>query len=252
MNLKTEEKYENEKIKNLIEMYPDSKEVEWYLNEFDYHEYFDKFSVKGWGDLEKRYNWELNAGRIKQQASRSTLIRMCKKDFKYIENTTFYPLVLLLYDCFVNENIKSSLIENRKKCEIESRKKSEIKGTQEETELNEWIKTYDIKEFCRENGISVMELAKKLNMPQPTLSCIVNNKRARIDNILKIKKFVENMKENEEEQNIMKSDNDTITKVTVNTSEVKIANKEDVLRNLLKNRLTEEERELIRIFGGEI
>jgi len=143
----------------------------------------------------------------------------------------------------------------------------ERKKNMNEFDYKEWFKDFDIKKFMETYNLTNEELAKKLNKGYSTI-CMFTSKTLITKPIAKdfydyvngISTTIEETKqENEPSEDYeveMKKDNieeiKEMIKEDVEKEEINELTQNDLLRNLLINRLTEEEKTLIRIFGGQI
>jgi len=271
---KGENSFENKK-QFLLDKYPDSKEVQWYINEYDKDTYFKKYNVKNKYDLMKKYKFKCNKGRLRglKEVGESTIDRLINKQYNELGKDTAYTLICQLYDCFELGHIKEN-----QKIQIQKEPKEYLK---EEQELRDWYKDFDLEKFVSEKSILYKDIAEAINIPcgsvypmkkkiyTPNIEVlkklkeyvdsfetkIIPDERTAIvseESVMKPRTFdipvnVEHLKELEDNLN---------TFVALNNEESKIEplynNNEEILRNLLKDRLTEEEKTLIRIFGGRI
>lgn len=150
--------------------------------------------------------------------------------------------------------------------------------TTENIDYFNWYKNFDLKEYMLQNKltnstlgsriglgiVSTSQLANKRFYTRKTLEKLYNYIKENQPSVEKVEEepieetiipnYDENVVEitNEEEfdENNVVSNNSTSEKVDNHTPQ--IVSNNDILRKLLANRLTEEERELIRIFGGVI
>lgn len=319
----------------LLKNYPNSKEVLWYIYEYNKKEYFAKHGIQNKADLMRRYTFTCNTGRLKglKDVGISTIDRLVNKQYDELGINTAYPLICQLYDCLELGNIKAHgdykpkydnkiQIENKEeeqklkdwfynfnfkdfcdKHEITTTQfaldiktsgstvKAIKKGTYKpsmtlinrlydyvnnynnsnvETDLAKWFKQFDFEKFVNEKSILYKDIAEAINVPYGSIYPMKKKTYIPNEEILKkLKNYVDSFDNKYETQtvtmeqakvfnetisdeDIMKLNNDFITLPNKESDIEIINNNEDLLRNLLKDRLTEEEKTLIRIFGGRI
>lgn len=305
----------------LLENYPNSKEVQWYVNEYDKATYFTKYNIKNRTDLMNRYKFNCNTGKLKglNEVGISTIERLTEKKYDQLGIKTAYPLICQLYDCLALGNIKERQFENKDKLKewfmnfdmdnfikensmsymelaekigvnyksIYSAKTKKyipsnqiiqkIKNIVDSKDLNEmqvWFNNFDFREFCNKNEIPTSQMAFDLKVSNSTIKAIKNKKyKPSMTLINRLYDYVNNYDNSNVEietvttgqtkafnetinnEDIMKVDYGFITtapfKENLETMQP-IQTQEDLLRNLLKDRLTEEEKVLIQIFGGKL
>lgn len=240
----------------LLKNYPNSKEVLWYINEYDRDTYFAKNNVQNKADLMRRYTFTCNTGRLKglKEVGISTIDRLVNKQYDELGTYTAYPLICQLYDCLELGNIK---VYGDYKPKYNN--KIQIENKEEEQKLKDWFYSFDFKDFCNKHEITTTQFALDIKTSGSTVKAIKNKKYKPSMKLAKrLKDYVESFENKFETQTVTMeqakvfdeaiSDED-ITKLD---NDIKTINNEEVLRNLLKDRLTIEEIELIRIFGGRI
>ena len=268
IKMKRGENTSENKKQFLLDKYPDSKEVQWYINEYDKDTYFKKYNVKNKFDLMKKYKFKCNKGRLRglKEVGESTIDRLISKQYNELGKDTAYTLICQLYDCFELGHIKEN-----QEIQIQNQPKEYLK----EEELRDWYNKFDLEKFVNEKSILYKDIAEAINIPRGSVYPM--KKKTYIPNIEILKKLKEYVDSFEtkiipdertaiiSEESVMKPTNingmeliDTPlgTGIYINNEESKIEplynNNEEILRNLLKDRLTEEEKTLIRIFGGRI
>lgn len=279
--MRGENSYETKK-QWLLEKYPESKEVQWYINEYDRDTYFAKNNIKNKADLMRRYTFTCNKGRLKglKDVGISTIERLVNKKYDELGVNTVYPLICQLYDCLELGNIKANGNYKPKynKKNINSQKGKRgfqpIKYTEEEQELRNWFKQFDLEKFVNEQQIRYVDVANNIGVPYGSIYPMKMKTYFPNDGILKkLKDYVDGFENKFETQTVTMEqakvfdipvDEDYLkriednynTFVTINHEEPKIEplynNNEEMLRNLLKDRLTEEEKTLILLFHGNL
>ena len=250
-----ENSFENKKIW-LLEKYPESKEVNWYVNEYDRDTYFEKYGIKNKFDLMRKCNFRCDAGRLRYggEVGESTIDRLTKKEYKQLGKDTAYSLICQLYNFFVL---------GKNKEEIKTYEKNEDKNIGNSyQDLKEWYDNFDFKSYFNNLNKSSAAIAREVKVSPTTIKAIKTRKyRPSNSMILKMKKYVEkNSKKNkyievpkkDEEKIVATSEEINIPMIPSQEEEFMKVNENFIMRNLLKDRLTEEERTLIRIFGGQI
>lgn len=265
-----ENNYDNKKMW-LLQEYNDSIEVQWYINEFDRDTYFQKYNVKNKFDLMKRYKFNCNKGRLKglKEVGESTIDRLICKQYDELGKQTAYALICQLYDCFelghINAPIQKDKKNNIKKENGSLQKK---KYTEENQKLRDWYNEFDFEKFVTENSILYKDIAEAINVPYGSLYPMKRKTYVPNEDVLKkLKDYVDSF-ENKFETKIIPDEHNAIVSeesimnsselenhITLNLDNVKIIGtltQEDILRNLLKDRLTEQEKIIIKLFGGRI
>ena len=251
-----ENSYENKK-EYLLNKYPDSIEVQWYINEYNKEAYFKKYNVKNKFDLMRRYKFNCNKGRLKglKEVGESTIDRLICKQYNELGKETAYTLICQLYDCFELGGIKEKS-EKMKNYNIEKGKKGflPIKYTKEEQNLRNWYNKFDLEKFIKENSILYKDIAEAINIPYGSVYPMKRKSYVPNQEILRrLKDYVDSFENKFETKNVT-MEQAKVFDISANVEDITkpMFTQEDLLRNLLKDRLTEEEKTLIRIFGGQI
>lgn len=252
--MRGENSYETKK-QWLLEKYPNSKEVLWYVNEYDRDTYFAKNNVQNKADLMRRYTFTCNTGRLKglKEVGLSTIDRLVNKQYNELGIYTAYPLICQLYDCLELGNIKANSNYKPK-----YNNKIQIENKKEEQKLKDWFYNFDFKDFCNKHEITTTQFALDIKTSVTTVKAIkIGKYKPSMKLTKRLKDYVDSF-ENKFETQIEEKQLDISTneeKLILPLDNVKIIGtltQEELLRNLLKDRLTEEEKTLIRIFGGRI
>lgn len=255
--IKVEDKdiFEHPKIQKIISEYPNDKEFYWYLTEFDKDYYFEKFDVTSLTNLIHRYNFYTTNGRCSGQLSISTIQRVIEKKYDQVGIEPLYDVSKMLYDCFVNEKIEKN---NDK---INATKRYMRKNNHDD-DLLKWYKEFDFKTFLLKKDMKIADFAKKMGLAYSTTCQIVKKSACYSPSnfvILKLKDYVESNPINEEEIieqpiTIIEEIENKPKQVTTieNPLEYSIQNENEILKNLIKERLTEQEKYLIKLFGGNL
>ena len=163
----------NSKKRWLLENYPDSKEVKWYINEYDKKTYFEKYNIKNKADLMRRYNFTCNTGRLKglKDVGISTIDRLVNKQYDELGIKSAYPLICQLYDCLELGNIKAN---GNYKPKYDN--KIQIENKEEEQKLKDWFYNFDFKDFCDKHEITTTQFSRDINTSGSTIKAIKNRK----------------------------------------------------------------------------
>lgn len=170
--LRGENSYDSKK-RWLLENYPDSKEVKWYINEYDKKTYFEKYNIKNKADLMRRYNFTCNTGRLKglKDVGISTIDRLVNKQYDELGIKSAYPLICQLYDCLELGNIKAN---GNYKPKYDN--KIQIENKEEEQKLKDWFYNFDFKDFCDKHEITTTQFSRDINTSGSTIKAIKNRK----------------------------------------------------------------------------
>ena len=284
-----EENYENAKIKaSGIKLRDGVNCREWYEKEYTPELLLETLNLKSRKEFEKNYDIMVNG----ERASRWYYTCITgkadygDKQFNYEKQTQF---IEQLYDIIVNGNGEKY----RRKTPFETKKST--------FNYMKWFKTFDIRSYMREKGITNGMLIEELRLSGQTVSFLVNKKRYTLRSVVKLYDFIQanenretgldiidkKIVENEKLQDIMKNidaldneeieplkkkieedDNNTASKLIEQVEPVEPAvfleqynkptieplynDNDTILRKILINRLTDEEKELIKIFGGNL
>lgn len=277
--LKQYEKVENDFIETKTELIKEKLEKEnkkkqedlfdWYKNEFNKEELLKKY---GCFSVTKLYNILGMTIRTNGNAiiSKSTFVRLLNKQ---LTQKTVSLLLEQLYEYYTNEQL---IEEKLTKLEIEPKKK---KDKLEKDELKKWHLDFDYQSFMETNNLKTKDMVKELNIPLSTMAAITSPKKTYSPSkkvIEKVKDYVER-KETKYEFVAPKEFVESIEPVDFIEEEVffvpnksaeieplekmqeknKNANNDEnvvinALRELVKERLTEQEKSLIKLFGGKI
>lgn len=245
--------FSHPKIQNLIQKYPNSEELYWYLTKFNRDEYFEKYNVASYQDLMRRYEFISYNGRIKGRVCHSTVVRVISRLYDEVGEEVIYELAKQLYDCFEKGNIKEIDENNTKKFRPTPRKK-EIKITQEdEDDLRIWYKDFDFHKFIQEHDMTVKEFGEKVCLAESTTFAFFKKYaqyKPSTSVLQRVKDFVESCDKIVEQ---ITMEEEIMCENPIYAEEVGIEFEEnDMLKELLKERLTEQEKYLIRLFGGNI
>lgn len=262
INIKVEDSdiFSHPKIQNLIKKYPNSEELYWYLTKFNKEEYFEKYNVAGWQDLMRRYDFISYTGRIKGKVCDSTIQRVIKRQYDEVGAEVIYEIAVQLYDCFEKGNIKPIDISTVKRIERKPVANDNVFITQNENELRNWYKEFDFHKFINEHDMTVKEFGEKVYLAESTTFAFIKKYaqyKPSVSVLQRVKDYVESYDKNVEqitiEETMQINDNTTIIPMETGVGIIyEPTDENSMLKELLKERLTEQEKYLIRLFGGNI
>ena len=192
----------------------------WYYNEYTKEMLFDKLKVKSVVDFENKYYIEVN-GKKASHWFYSVLIPKTFYDKHDINENKKLEFVKQLYDIIVNNNEKEYL----------------TKDTNLQKEIGKHVSLEDIRK-AQINGDT--------NKVQELKEQYIEDKRQQNSRDKKYREIKIDKLEFDEPKTSIFND------VNFEPSKELIDSKNDILRKLLINRLTEEEKMLIELFGGKI
>lgn len=239
--------------------------MNWYMNEYDKYDLYEKIGIKSQNDFAHKYEFTCNTGRLKGKIpSESVYNRLLRHDTGEIGVKVLPELVKQLYDLYINypESEKKYLRKNNLKKQYTCKKNGD-------KELVEWFKNFDFNNYFenKESGEKT-RIGKKLNINYSTVYALFNKAYIPNDSVLKkLKNYFDNVDnvDNQEtiepveeeieildlprQEEINFEDNNV---QDVNKQEIRTNTQEDLLRRILITRLSQEEKELIRLFGGKV
>ena len=249
--------------------------LEWYNNEYNFDRLKEKCDVKSVPDFEDNYKIIIN-NKIASHWFYSCLV--IKKNYgkRGIKKEVINEFAKQLYDILENNNLeKYKYSEDEKyKIFIEMAKEKALKKNENRNNSKcvDWFSNFDLKEYMHENKLSPIDVSKELGVAISTFYLAQSKRQYSKDFCIKLKKWYDE-RESEKQEALEKKGNDSmeffkelekkekeIDKINEQLRDIKeykptievINNNDSILRKLLVNRLTEEEKELIRIFGGNI
>lgn len=250
IKIKDSDIFSHPKIQNLIKKYPNSEELYWYLTIFNKEEYFEKYNVAGWQDLMRRYNFISYTGRIKGKVCDSTIQRVIKRQYDEVGAEVIYEIAVQLYDCFEKGNIK----EVERKNKVNNIKMNKVVS---EEDLRKWYKNFDFNDFIKQHDMTIKEFGEKVYLAESTTFTFFKKYaqyKPSVSVLQRVKDYVESCDKNIEQITIEETMkiNDNTTIIPMETGVGIITDENSMLKELLKERLTEQEKYLIRLFGGNI
>lgn len=257
---------DNAKLKALNIKKEDIDYLDWYNNVYSKDVLFEKCNINSIRDFERNYYIELR----NKKASRwyySCIIGKIEYANHNIKESEKVKFLKQLYDIYENNNKDKYVINTS-------------------DEIMEFFINNDIEKILKKHNMTQLDLARKVKISPSTLSAIISRKgkyerttitMKKIYNYLNDNKLINDIRqaqingENEIIENVKDTFKDEPLEIKVATTTekpfiidmkekqikepVNIYNEnvqDEILRKLLINRLTEEEKELIRIFGGKV
>lgn len=265
-----EENYENAKIKATEIKYKSNADIiKWYEEEYTPDLLCYKLNIKSRAEFERNYDILVDGKR----ASKWFYVNITGKrnyDNHEISDKVMNQFVEQLYDIIVNGNgEKYKRTEPTEVKQFPTQRKP-IKSKNYKNKYFEWFRDFDIKAYLKNNEMTYRNLADELNVGIYTIHQLANKKFYSKRTLEKLFKYVkeneaptletqqepineENIEEIKEETQMLVDDSTTNDEETTN-EEIETTNEtsDEILRRILATRLTEEEKELIKIFGGKI
>lgn len=253
IKIKDSDIFSHPKIQNLIKKYPNSEELYWYLTKFNKEEYFEKYNVAGWQDLMRRYNFISYTGRIKGKVCDSTIQRVIKRQYDEVGAEVIYEIAVQLYDCFEKGNIE----EVERKNKVNNIKMNKVVS---EEDLRKWYMNFDFDDFIKQHDMTIKEFGEKVHLAESTTFAFFKKYaqyKPSVNVLQRVKDYVESCDKNIEqitiEETMKINDNATIIPTETGVGIIyEPTDENSMLKELLKERLTEQEKYLIRLFGGNI
>jgi len=246
-----ENNYENAKIKAL-ELKHESNSMNWYINDYTPELLTEILKLKSRKAFEDKYRIIVD-DKLASHWFYTCILGKINYDNHEIRKEVVEQFVEQLYDIIVNKNADAYLKTSTDKIEVKHHKK---------TSILKWFKNFDFKKYLKENDISRGELARICGVNYTTLCHLMNKgKKANYETeaMRKIYNYIHDINEdNETSDTLMQlremQNNEPVFISQKEEPKIEIINNDndEILRKILINRLTEEEKELIRLFGGKI
>ena len=263
---------ENARLKgNEIKMNNDV--MKWYREEYTPELSKEKFGLSSLAQFERSFEITIDGKRASHWFYTAILP---KKYLNKVDNDVISEFVEQLYDILVNENL------DKYKKDVTRIQQIKIKRITDNKYLD-WYKNFDKEEFFEKYNLDNEKIAHDLKMAYSSACSLTSGKYMSLNGIKQFYKYVEKLEREYTTKNVVNEiiedvkdtfkDEPLEVKVEATTEEpIIIDMKEDVdmkeeqnpvniynenvqdeiLRKLLINRLTDEEKELIRIFGGKL
>ena len=272
-----ENDFDNTKFK-AMELKNDVNYLKWFDKEYTLDLLKEKLHLNSIIQFENNYCLKIN----NKRASHWTYqVLVSKREYQghSIEKGKKLEFIKQLYDIIVNDNADAYYNPTTNKVINITPIKSNGK-----INYKKWYKNFDIKQWKKENNIDNYKLCNILKLSYFTISNLVTKKSYSQATLEKFYNYVmgieapqNNQKDNktsdtfdvkqldnedievlslpnemtEAEKEILREQPQVITTYQEPEIEV-ITSNDDILRKILINRLTDEEKELIRLFGGKI
>lgn len=250
-----ENNFENAKIKAL-ELKQENNSMNWYINEYTPELLKETLNIKSRKGFEDKYNIKVD-GKTASHWFYVCITGKTNYNNHEIRKDVVKQFVEQLYDILVNRNEEKYLRTS----------KSEVKHKQK-TNILKWYKNFDFQKYLKENDMSRTDLAINSDVNYNTLCHLMSKKRKltyETEQMRKVYNYINNVSYDTtteaQEQDILvntlsklrqEQNNEPIIMTTKEEPSVEVINNDEILRKILINRLTEEEKELIRLFGGKI
>lgn len=243
----------------------------WYENEYTPDLLCQKLNIKTRAEFERNYDILIDDKR----ASKWFYVNMTGKrnyDNHEISDKVFNQFVEQLYDIIVNDNGEKYKRNEPTETKIFPSQRKPIVSKNYKNKYFKWFRDFDIQAYMKENNISKNDLAKELNIGISAMHKLYYkqyySKRTlqKLYNYMKQHETTRDYKEiasdylmqNDEETEVLDltetPSNDFTNDITDKCpcENVSQPDSNEMLRKILINRLTDEEKELIRIFGGKL
>lgn len=281
-----ENNFENAKIKATEIKYQDTDNKRtWYENEYTPDLLCYKLNIKSRAEFERNYDILVDG----ERASKWFYTNITGKrnyDNHEISDKVMDQFIDQLYDIIVNGNGEKYKRSEPTEIKQFPTQRKPIKSKNYKNKYFEWFRDFDIKAYLKNNKMTYHNLADELNMGIYTIHQLVNKKFYSKRTLEKLFKYVKENEKPEEliyetkivepihevpyvekaeeievlpmsnvmteaEKEILREQPQVITSQQNQDIEV-ITSNDDILRKILINRLTDEEKELIKIFGGKL
>lgn len=236
--------------------------MNWYMNKYDRDDLYEKIGVKSQFEFMYKYEFTCNTGRLRGRTlSESVYNRLLRRDTENIGIKVLPELVKQLYDLYINypESEKRYLRTNKLQ-------KKYIYTINRDIELVEWFKNFDFDNYFKTKKAGEKgRIGKKLDINYSSAYALFNKVYIPSGDVLKkLKDYFDNIDNQEtiepveeeievldlpRQEEINFEDNNV---QDVNEQEIRTNTQEDLLRRILITRLSQEEKELIRLFGGKV
>ena len=256
-----ENNFDNAKFK-AMELKKEVNYLKWYDKEYTLDLLKEKLQLNSIKQFENNYCLKINN---KKASSWTYNILVAKREYERhsIEKGKKLEFIKQLYDIIVNDNADAYYNPITKKV-------INITPIKQNGKINykKWYKNFDIKQWKKENNIDNYKLVDVLGLSQCTVSGLVSKKQYSQATLEKFYNYV--MSLDTKEETILSSDltndeletldttntlqdNSTSDKVDNSINQIEIDHDNNaILRMILVNRLTDEEKLLIELFGGKI
>ena len=270
-----ENNFENSKYKGMeIRRTMNVNYLDWYEKEYTWDRLKDKLNINKIVEFENKYYLTING----QKASHwiySLLISKKEYKGKAIALEKKIEFIRQLYDILENDNANEYL------ATISDMIPKKTTKTINDDFYFAWYKDFDVKKFMKQHGLTNTLLGKEIDLGVVSTSNLVSKKFYTRKTLKKLYNYVNNISTTQNDDISTIADNiNKVIKEQVQNDVPKLFDKDidvdelmeqepvityyqepsiqlvntndDILRKILINRLTDEEKELIRIFGGKL
>ena len=257
----SEIKYANDNVK-----YRD-----WYENDYSVELLLNTLHLKTRAEFDRSYDIMIN-GKVASRWVSYCMMSKLNYDNHEVSRDIQDQYIKQLYDIIVNGNANEYKRKGYIKVSNEKSKRPPKKANEYKNKYFKWFTDFDIKDFMKRHNFRNDDLARELNVGACTISYLINKRHYTKRTLQKLYDYVKNIEginvvedkeieevvENKVENEILDSTEEAYNELTSKKmddcrDEVDVeCGNNDILRRILANRLTDEEKELIRIFGGKI
>lgn len=250
---KIESDFENSKIK-AMEIKQQNDSMNWYINEYTPEMLKEKLNLKSRKAFQEKYDIIIDDKKASSWFYNCILGKI-NYDNHEIRKDVVEQFVDQLYDILVNGNVRQYL----------NNGKSEVKPVvhKQKTNILKWFKSFDFKKYLKENDMSRTQLAENCDMNYTTLCHLIKKQRRlsyETENMKKLYDYVVNNKTPQPAEvldlpieivkaGIEKIENEQPLYVDQQPIE---CDDNELLRRILVERLTDQEKMLIKLFGGKL
>ena len=267
-----EENYEMAKIKAREIKYNDKTDYrKWYEKEYTRELLKNTLHLSSLVEFRRNYNIIIN-GKTASNWFYTCLTGKVNYDNHEVSREIQDEFIKQLYDILVNGNAEKYKRNEPLEVKVFPTERRPIKNKTYKNKYFKWFRDFDLKQYLKNNNMTQLEFAKELNMAIRTINDLVNKRHytkrtlQKLYNYMKQHEMTRDYKEiasdylmrNDEEIEVLdlndtSLDNSTNELVDNTSHQIELdTDNNEILRKILINRLTEEEKELIRLFGGKI
>ena len=263
-----EENYQDAKLKATeIKFRNNDDKREWYEKDYSIELLLKTLHLKTRAEFGRTYEIMIN-GKPASKWIGYCMMSKINYDNHEVSKDIQDQYIEQLYDILVNGNRKKYLRKDSIKVSDEKSKRPPKKVDEYKNEYFKWFVDFDIKGFMKKYNLNNNDLADALNVGVCTTSYLVSKRHYTKRTLQKLYDYVNScegkcstndemfvkMAENDELEGAnVECEEPTNEKMDDSSTEIIVENdNNDILRRILANRLTDEEKELIKIFGGKI
>lgn len=234
--------------------------MKWYQEEYTQNMLAKKINSTSTPEFIRRYNIIING----KKPSKWHTYAILSKNQKHLNNVrpeVIEQYVEQLYDIFVNNNDEKYLNTN---FESSSTEEKTTRGTTKKYNLTlqeqkkktmkkqyDWYNNFDFKKYMIENNLTTQQLGEMIGITSYSSASKAFCKRyASLNIVKKLYNYFNNITVVNQSNPIELKSNEVLN--PLKAMETQSVDKDNLLRKILIDRLTDQEKELIRIFGGKI